>query len=116
MQSDKSVDEAGAGNEPKADEYVSILSEANTIVNGDRRADYGHPIDHFGRTIGMINSCFADYLKKPLLPHHWSQMISLDKQARCMESPEKRDHWVDIPGYAHCGYLCVEEEKKQGMI
>lgn len=88
----------------------SVLREADIIVNGDRRNSYGHPIDHFSRTIGMINALFADHLKKPFLPHHWGQMILLDKQSRAFQSPEKRDHWVDSAGYSECTQLCVQKE------
>ena len=88
----------------------TILDEANEIVNGDRRKAYGHPIDHFSRTIGMINALFSDHLKKPFEPHHWGQMISIDKLSRAFQSPEKRDHWVDLAGYAECTNLCVEKE------
>ncbi len=99
-----------------SEDFDTILSEADHLVNGDRRKSYGHPSVHFSRTIGMINSLFSDHLKKPFLPHHWAQMIMLDKQSRCMESPSKRDHWVDGAGYSECGHLCVEYEAETGLI
>jgi hypothetical protein len=97
--------------EPTVEE-TTVLHEADKIVNGDRRKDYGHPYDHFSRTIGMINALFADRLKEPFEPHHWAQMIMLDKNSRSYESPTKKDHWIDKAGYSQCGHQCVEIENK----
>jgi len=94
-------------------EGETVLQEANRLVNGDRRKDYGHPSIHFKRTIGMLNAMFADYLTKPLEPQHWAQIILCDKISRAMETPSKRDHWVDLAGYAQCGYLAVESETNE---
>ena len=35
---------------------VSVLAEADGLINGDRRHDYGHALDNFGRIVTMWNA------------------------------------------------------------
>lgn len=79
-----------------------LLSESLAAVR-DRRVSYGHPKDHFARTVGMINAAFADKLRVPLEPSDWPLIMILDKIARHTgEGRKKPDTPVDISGYAAC--------------
>jgi hypothetical protein len=80
---------------------IEMLREAATIISGDRDAQYGGPEDNFTR-IAKI----------------WSVILSVDVTAEdvamCMvgvkvaryaaKSGFQADTWVDIAGYAGCGY------------
>lgn len=81
----------------------SVLMEAENIVNGPRRAAYGHPRENFGRICDLWNA----YLRgrpggaaAPITPEDHALMMVLLKVARLQESPEHRDSVVDICGYA----------------
>jgi hypothetical protein len=80
----------------------SILNEANGIVNGARANVYGGPEDSF-KTIGQL---WGVYLNKVINPADVAAMLALMKVARIRQSPNHRDSWVDIAGYAACGAEC----------
>jgi len=82
-----------------------VLTEATRVVQ-ERGSNYGHPREHFARTVGQINSLFAHKLREPFEPHEWAQMMIADKNARIVNNPTHRDNWVDIPGYSNCGHQC----------
>jgi hypothetical protein len=90
----------------------SVLLEANELIFGDRRHDYGHPIDDYTRTAGLINAEFADQLKTPFTPEDVMLMMILVKVSRHHNRP-KRDNLVDIAGYAGCIHECGEERKRR---
>lgn len=84
-------------------ERVSVLMEAEDIVNGPRRAAYGHPRVNFERICALWNA----YLRgRPegqgavITPEDHAIMMVLLKVARLQESPMHRDSVVDICGYA----------------
>lgn len=94
---------AGADPLPDPPEDLSpaeqLLTESLRAIR-DRRGSYGHPRDHFARTVGMINAAFADRLTKPFEPSDWALMIILDKVARHLGPKKRDDSPVDIAGYA----------------
>lgn len=91
-----------------------VLMEAADLVDGDRNAQYGDPIGDFRCTADM----WSAYLRRrddipedfALKPHDVAAMMSLLKISRIGWSPEKRDHWSDLAGYAACGYDCSLRE------
>ena len=85
----------------------SILEEAIRLTSQDRQAIYGHPRDHFKKTIGLVNAMLSDYLKKPLESEQWPKIMICDKLARSMNS-YKRDNMADIAGYAQTHEMVVE--------
>lgn len=89
----------------------TILDEARDIVyDGERERAYGHPIKHFGRTIGMINALLAHKLREPLSLEDWARIMICDKLARSMNG-YKRDHARDCAGYA-ATWARVSEDKE----
>lgn len=77
-----------------------ILRTANEYVNGDRNVQYGDPIEDFRRTADLWGAYLGTFFE----PHDVAVMIALVKVSRIRWSPEKKDHWADLAGYAACGW------------
>lgn len=80
-----------------------LLSEADRLVNGDRNNQYGPPTEDFTRTAAM----WSAYLGMRIKAHDVAVLMALLKLSRIRWSPEKRDSWVDLAGYAACGWDCA---------
>lgn len=86
----------------------SVLREANSIVNGARASTYGGPEDSF-KTIGKL---WEAYYGTPFTPATVAVFLALLKVARLRNSPDHRDSWVDLAGYAACGAECSLQKGK----
>jgi Domain of unknown function (DUF6378) len=96
---------------------AEILDEAKVLICGDRNSQYGPPAQDFRRTADVLNSLgYRGPGGRELEAHDVAVIISAVKLSRIMWSPGKRDHWVDLAGYAACGYECVTEEGKTGPV
>ena len=84
---------------------VRLLDDARAAVI-DRHGKYGPPMQHFSRTVGMVNAAFADVLKRPLTPADWALIMTLDKVARHMGTARTADTPIDLAGYAACLAEC----------
>lgn len=80
----------------------SVLNEANSIVNGARANVYGGPEDNFLR----IAKLWGAHLNTEISTTDVAILLALVKVARLKNSPDHRDSWVDIAGYAACGAEC----------
>lgn len=85
---------------------TDMLMEAASLVDGNRNASYGDPLQDFRRTAGMWSSYFGIEVQ----PHDIAAAMALLKVSRIRWSPKKRDSWVDLAGYAACGLHCSEKE------
>jgi hypothetical protein len=92
--------------------HRSILQEAESLINGDRRASYGHPLDDYTRTAGLVNAAFADKLKEPLSPEDMMMVMVLVKLSRQRNLP-KRDNLVDACGYLGCIELAEQKRNSE---
>ena len=101
------------------DTREGVLREAIDLITGDRNAVYGPPTIDFKRTAKALSALgfrfvYADseigVMPLELDAHHVAMIMIQLKLSRLMWSPGKRDSWVDIAGYAGCGYECAEEE------
>lgn len=81
---------------------AEVLNEANSIVNGARATTYGGPEDSF-KAIGQLWQAYAGVA---FTPSDVAIMLALLKVARLKTSPNHRDSWVDLAGYAACGAEC----------
>lgn len=98
-----------------SDNRSDILSSAEVLVNGDRNAQYGDPVQDFQRTADLWTTYLNGVVDRQggyvnLEPHDVAVMQMLLKVSRLVWSPNKKDHWVDIAGYAACGADCTETE------
>lgn len=84
----------------------NLLRLAEELVNGDRQNAYGDPKQDFARTAAM----WTVYLdgRSGIRPNDVAVMMILLKASRLSWMAGKEDSWVDIAGYAACGWDCVE--------
>lgn len=90
-----------------------ILSIAYRITRGDRQSSYGPPDQDFRRTAEMWTALFKDNLKdgKVFEPFHVAQFMILVKMSRQLHQ-RKADNWIDVAGYARCGWICDQSAAK----
>lgn len=92
-----------------------VLLTANELVNGgDRNRDYDDPIDNFTRTASLWNAYLDGIDGRPLEPHDIAALNILQKLSRLQHTPNHRDSWVDIAGYAGCGWDCIVTRPPEG--
>lgn len=89
----------------------SVLQEADRLINGDRRGSYGHPLDDYTRTAGLINAALAHKLKEQFTAEDVMLCMVLVKISRFVHQPEHRDSLVDAAGYLGCIELATDERK-----
>lgn len=91
-----------------------LLDKAAEYVLKERNAAYGEPTQDFERIAKLWDILF----NSPKPDHHFQShhvaiaMICL-KLSRLTWSPGNFDSWVDIAGYAACGWETVVEEEKR---
>lgn len=91
---------------------VELLEEALRIITGSRQQMYGKPSQNFIDTANLIDSYLVargivTSEGEGLMPHDVAVIMICLKLARIATSPNERDHWVDIAGYAACGWEAV---------
>ena len=78
-----------------------MLEEASEIISGQRDAQYGGPEDNFGR----IAKIWSVILGIEISTEDVAMLMVGLKVARfANNSGFQADTWVDIAGYAACGY------------
>jgi hypothetical protein len=84
------------------------------LIDGDRNKSYGTPTQNFSNIAELWNVRFAHLLQdgKKFNASDVADAMILLKVARNIAS-KKRDGWVDIAGYAGCGYEAMLEEDKE---
>lgn len=91
--------------------HDEILDTAKTIINGDRRDDYGSARQSF-ETIATL---WSVVLNHAVTAHDVALCMVQLKVARALVSPEKRDSYVDMCGYAALGgHLAAEDHQNEG--
>lgn len=83
---------------------TELLATADRLVNGDRNNTYGPPSQDFTRTAQL----WTTYLdgRSTLEAHDVAVMMILLKVSRLACTPDHEDSWIDIAGYAACGWDC----------
>lgn len=91
-----------------------VLAEAVQLITGDRNRTYGSPTQNFSDTAAIWSIILRNKLKdgQRIEPGEVASMMVGLKLARQPAQP-KRDNWVDIAGYAGCGY---EADVESGRI
>jgi hypothetical protein len=93
---------------------MNILEEANEITHGPRREAYGHPLDNFQHTAGLVNALLGHKFKEPLTANDVVAILRMVKESRQVNAP-KRDNLVDIAGYAWVDQEITEEAARRGL-
>jgi hypothetical protein len=75
----------------------SCLREADDLVYGDRRGDYGHPYDDYSRTAAIFNAMTG----RDLTPSEAVKFMVSVKLSRMLHR-KIRDNYVDAAGYIEC--------------
>ena len=90
------------------------VKEAESLVNGDRNIDYGDPIHDFRTTADFWQTYLRRIVERrgslTIKPHDVAAMMQLLKTSRLTWTPEKKDNWIDLIGYAACGWDCVQRQ------
>lgn len=80
---------------------VEALRDAARLINGDRNTNYGNPIDNFDR----ISKIWSVILGIEVTAEDVAMCMAGLKMARyASKSGFQPDTWIDIAGYAGCGY------------
>jgi Domain of unknown function (DUF6378) len=90
-------------NETPPTKREEILREAIQCVTKDRNATHGDPEDNFTTIAGFWNTYLDGRTAGDLTAADVATMMILMKVSRTITSPEHKDHWIDIAGYAACG-------------
>lgn len=94
--------------EAKYASRVSVLTEAQGLVHGDRNAAYGSPLSDYTRTAGMVSAMLAHKLKEPLSAEDLICVMICVKLSRQQNKP-KRDNTVDGAGYFECLQWAIDD-------
>ena len=92
---------------------AEVLREAESLITGDRNETYGTPTQNFTNIAEFWNTQFAHMLQPGarFTPQDVAIAMVHVKLARMIAQP-KRDNWVDLAGYAACGYEAMEDNLK----
>jgi hypothetical protein len=93
---------------------VSVAYEAQSIVLGARRYDYGHPIDNFTLIANLWNATMGHKMNEPLDIRDVAMMMIQIKVAREYNAP-KQDNRIDIAGYALAYDESLHEAEARGL-
>lgn len=83
-----------------------VLEEALRITGGDRMEDYGHPRADLTRIAGMWSALKGVQFGAKEV----AMFMVCVKLSREAHRP-KRDNWVDMAGWARCGFMCEDKIK-----
>lgn len=99
--------------EAAADLKRELLEGAIAAVCGERNDSYGPPSHDFDRTARLLSALFMDKLAPgaSFTAADVAQVVICVKLSRLQNSPGHVDSWLDIAGYAACGYECVVPEE-----
>jgi Domain of unknown function (DUF6378) len=92
-----------------ADVRKALLVEAADIVTKDRNTTHGEPEDTFAR-IGLL---WGSYLQMGISATDVANLMILMKVGRLSTNAAHRDSWVDIAGYAACGWSSAAKNVRE---
>lgn len=76
-----------------------LLDRAKDLINGPRNEIYGDPEENHQRIADM----WGVILKRDVSLHEVYLMMVALKMSRLIESPDHKDSWIDLIGYAALG-------------
>ena len=90
----------------------TILEEAIRLTSVDRNDDYGCPLEDYSCTAMMFHAMIKHKLKdgETITYQDAIRFMCCVKLSRDSRNP-KRDHMVDLAGYAHCRQWALESDE-----
>lgn len=85
----------------------TILNTARACVLGDRNNVYGSPTQDFERTAKLWSALGFSFGGEPVQAHHIAMAMAALKLSRLTWNPRHIDSWIDLAGYAACGFECT---------
>lgn len=85
-------------NQPSA--RTVLLTRASETVNGRREVEYSGPEDSFASIAALWTALF----KREFTATDVALAMAAVKLARLSVNPQHADSWVDLAGYAACGF------------
>lgn len=98
---------ASAMGKPEVSLREGALREAIKLICGDRNETYGGPVQNFTRGAAMMRAYMGDRSMYSFTATDYAAFNVIIKLARVANSPEHRDSWVDMAGYAALGLECA---------
>ena len=89
---------------------IDLLKRAIEYTDGDRRKDYGSPIENHEHIAMIFNSITG----KRLTAKDIALVQVATKLARMTSSPKKDDHYIDAMAYIGIAYECEEDVRRDG--
>lgn len=92
---------------------MSILQQAEHLINGQRQKDYGDKLTNFTQIAMGMEMVLADKLlpTATITAEDVALLMIQVKIARLAKSPEHQDSQIDIAGYIGCLSLLQEERQ-----
>lgn len=96
---------------------MSALSTAEQLIAGDRKQDYGTPLQNFTQIAMLWQSLLALKLQPGarITPEDVALCMLQVKVARLAKSPDHADSIVDTAGYIGC-YDALQQERNSGAV
>ena len=96
----------------------SVLTDADALINGQRRNDYGSAKRSFTHIAMGANFVFAEKLNTPLTSHDIAMFLAIAlKGSRRVLNPQHQDSLIDMAGYVGLADSAVLEadEELEGL-
>lgn len=90
---------------------IDALREAARIISGERNKSYGDPEDNFGRTAKIWSVILGIDISNEDVA---MMMVGLKMARYANKGTFQPDTWIDIAGYAGCGYEVGQRDSIQG--
>lgn len=90
---------------------AELLDGAKHLITGDRNNQYGPPLADFERTAGVLNALGYRKGTENLRPNDVAIIMVSLKLSRLMWMAGKEDTWMDVAGYAGCGWEVTLAER-----
>jgi len=97
--------------DPRTTRRREFLKEVESCVCNDRQNSYGHAEDNFQNIADLVNIVLSNLGASKVTRQDVGIIMLCVKMARIRTSPNKRDNYVDLAGYAACTAGIVEEQQ-----